>query len=111
MALHDMLSPREREVYKLMWKGVKYRRIGEILFISPYTVDGHAQSIFSKLGVHSRAEATHYADVHGLFNEIVETQVMQERQEMYSTGTLKGGTRVNRPQTSGPDRGHRQTNP
>lgn len=51
------LSPREREVLSLVAKGMSNAAIGEALFISTVTVKVHVRNIFSKLGVHSRAEA------------------------------------------------------
>lgn len=91
MALHDMLTPPEWKVYELIWEGKKFKEIGIILSYSPYTIDGFAQHIYSKLGVNSRAEATHYADVNGLFLEILESQAVRERQVENSVYTLKGG--------------------
>src|SRR5262249_55567737 len=85
MELHDMLTKREWEVYALIFQGLTYTEIGHLLFIAENTVSGHAIGIFNKIGVNTRAEAQFYASVHGLFQEIVEFQVMQEQGEEYST--------------------------
>jgi DNA-binding CsgD family transcriptional regulator/tetratricopeptide (TPR) repeat protein len=48
------LTPREREVYGLLLKGVTTREIAELLFISPATAKLHTHHIYEKLGVRSR---------------------------------------------------------
>ena len=67
MALHDLLTDRQWKVYRLIFEGKKYREIGLILGYAESTIDGYAQRIFNNLGVNSRAEATHYAFEHRLF--------------------------------------------
>jgi NarL family two-component system response regulator LiaR len=51
------LTPREREVLALMVEGLRNAEIAERLVIGLSTVKFHVGSIFSKLGVTSRAEA------------------------------------------------------
>ena len=51
------LSRRELEVLRLMTQGLNTASIAERLRRSRATVRNHAQSIFTKLGVHSRLEA------------------------------------------------------
>jgi DNA-binding CsgD family transcriptional regulator len=51
------LTPREREVLRLLVAGQSNPAIGEALFISPRTAQTHVTSILAKLGVASRAEA------------------------------------------------------
>ncbi len=53
----DILTPREREVLRLVVQGYKYRDIGEELFISLTTVKTHVSNIYRKLGVEDRAGA------------------------------------------------------
>ena len=52
------LSPREEEILALVAKGLKRNEIGPMLDISPHTVATHLKTIYSKLNVTSRAEAT-----------------------------------------------------
>ena len=60
------LSPREAQVLRLVATGLSSRQISEQLCLSPHTVAKHLTSIFTKLGVENRAEATAYAIRHGL---------------------------------------------
>ncbi len=55
--LLEDLSPREREVLKLMSAGKPNKEIAQLLSISVETVKTHARSIFNKLQVRSRTEA------------------------------------------------------
>ena len=61
------LSRRELDVLRQMTLGHNTAAIAEALRVSPATVRNHAQSIFAKLGVHSRLEAVAYATRHRLF--------------------------------------------
>jgi DNA-binding NarL/FixJ family response regulator len=60
------LTSREREVLKLLARGLTQAEIAQELFISPKTVAGHIQRILTKLGVHSRAQAVALAHEQGL---------------------------------------------
>jgi DNA-binding NarL/FixJ family response regulator len=51
------LTPREREVLRCLAEGLAPRDIASHLVITPKTVGTHIDHIFSKLGVHSRAQA------------------------------------------------------
>ncbi len=53
----EVLTPRERDVLRLLSEGLDGASIAERLFLSPATVRNHIQHILSKLGVHSRTEA------------------------------------------------------
>jgi DNA-binding NarL/FixJ family response regulator len=48
------LSPREKEVLRLITQGFGNAEISEKLFISPFTVETHIRNIFHKLDVHDR---------------------------------------------------------
>ncbi len=52
------LSPREREVLRLLADGRSDPEIAAALFVSRRTVATHVASVFRKLGVHSRAAAS-----------------------------------------------------
>ena len=60
------LSPREREVLRLVAAGDTNKSIAAALVLSVRTVDRHVSNIYAKLGVSSRAAATAYAHEHGL---------------------------------------------
>ncbi len=57
----DRLTAREVEVPRLVAQGLTDIQIAEQLVISPRTVNFHLTSIYSKLGVSSRAAATRFA--------------------------------------------------
>ncbi len=63
--LVEPLSPREREVLELAAGGLRNRAIAERLGISSRTVEGHFNSILTKLGVSSRLEAVLFAIAQG----------------------------------------------
>lgn len=60
------LTAREVEVPRLLAQELTYAQIAEQQFISRRTVNGHATSIYGKLGVTSRAAATRFAPDHHL---------------------------------------------
>jgi len=62
----DLLTPREREVLRLIARGYSYREIGKQLFISAKTVSVHVSNILAKLGAGSRGEAVALARTSGL---------------------------------------------
>ena len=62
----DGLTIREVEVLRLVAQGLTSAQIAEQLVISTVTVNFHVRSIYSKLGVTSRAAATRYALEHRL---------------------------------------------
>jgi two-component system, NarL family, nitrate/nitrite response regulator NarL len=55
-ALSAALSPREKEIVRLVAKGLPNKVISDVLDISPWTVATHLRRVFAKLGVSSRAE-------------------------------------------------------
>lgn len=62
----DVLSARELEVLRGVVDGLRGGDIATELGMSPNTVRTHTNSIFSKLGVHSRLEAVSVARAAGL---------------------------------------------
>jgi DNA-binding NarL/FixJ family response regulator len=60
------LTRRELEVLRLLATGMTNRAIADELVLATKTVDRHVSSIFTKLGVSTRAAATAYAYVHDL---------------------------------------------
>ena len=63
---HAGLTPREMDVLRLLAQGLTSAQIAEQLVIGLVTVNAHVRSIYSKLGVTSRAAATRYALEHQL---------------------------------------------
>lgn len=55
------LTDREREVLRLVARGLNNREIAKQLFISENTVKNHVRNILDKLQLHSRMEAVVYA--------------------------------------------------
>jgi DNA-binding NarL/FixJ family response regulator len=62
----EALTDREIEVLTEAAKGLTNKQIGQELFISDRTVQGHLQNIYQKLGVTTRTEAVSLALQHGL---------------------------------------------
>ena len=56
-----MLSARERDVFRLLVRGLTTREIAAELGISGKTVDTHRERILKKLGLHSAVELVRYA--------------------------------------------------
>jgi DNA-binding CsgD family transcriptional regulator len=52
------LTPREREVLRLLVQGRTDQEIADVLFVSRRTVTTHTSHLFAKLGVPNRVEAT-----------------------------------------------------
>jgi len=65
---YDGLSPREREVLKLIAEGYSNREIAERLVISVNTVEVHRARLMQKLDMHNRAELVKYAIRSGLID-------------------------------------------
>jgi DNA-binding CsgD family transcriptional regulator len=60
------LTPREVEVLRLVAQGLTDAEVAEQLFVARRTVNTHLTSIYTKLGVSSRAAATRFAVEQGL---------------------------------------------
>jgi DNA-binding NarL/FixJ family response regulator len=57
----DQLTPREREVLRLIARGFTYKEIGRELFISAKTVESHVSSVLRKLQLSTRHQLTRWA--------------------------------------------------
>jgi DNA-binding NarL/FixJ family response regulator len=64
--LDSPLTPREREVVKLIAEAHTTDQIAEVLIISPRTVERHRENILAKLGMRDRVQITRWAIRHGL---------------------------------------------
>jgi DNA-binding NarL/FixJ family response regulator len=62
------LSPREREVFRLLVRGMTTRQIAAELQISGKTVDTHRERILKKLGLHSAVELVRFAANHDVLD-------------------------------------------
>jgi DNA-binding CsgD family transcriptional regulator len=54
---HELLTPRELEVFELLGKGLSNRDVGAVLGISAHTAKYHVGQILAKVGATTRAEA------------------------------------------------------
>jgi DNA-binding NarL/FixJ family response regulator len=57
----DQLTPREREVLRLIARGYTYKEIARELFISLKTVESHVSSVLRKLQLSTRHQLTRWA--------------------------------------------------
>ena len=60
-SIESPLSKREKEILSYLIAGKNYKKIGDLLFISPFTVRRHVANIYEKLHVKSRAEVINLA--------------------------------------------------
>lgn len=61
-----VLTPRERQVFELVARGVTHREIAEQLGIGKKSVDTYRARLYQKLGINSRAELVQVALENGL---------------------------------------------
>ena len=65
-SLWETLTPREREILKLVGEGYKNKKIAELLCLSEKTVEKHRANIMAKLNLHNTAALTAFAIEKGL---------------------------------------------
>ncbi len=65
----EQLTPRERDVLRLIARGYAYKQIALNLGISPRTVESHVSAVLRKLQLSSRHELAHWATRRGLAGE------------------------------------------
>ncbi|MBI5755816.1 MAG: response regulator transcription factor [Nitrospirae bacterium] len=63
---YETLSFREKEILRLLARGMTNREISEFLYISVNTVETHRRNVMKKLNIHNLSEIIKYALVHGL---------------------------------------------
>jgi len=63
---HDQLTPRQRDVLKLVAEGYTSREIADILHANLKTIQGHLATTMTKLDIHNRAKLVKYAIRSGL---------------------------------------------
>jgi DNA-binding NarL/FixJ family response regulator len=66
------LSRREAEVLGLLAQGLSNKEIAGVMWLSDRTVERHISSLYRKIGVARRSEATAFALRHGLSEPSVE---------------------------------------
>ena len=75
---YDQLTPREREILRLIAEGQTSREIAERLFISLKTVYGHRTKIMEKLGLRNRTDLFKFALRKGLLTLDLEHDLQPE---------------------------------
>ena len=69
LQIDELLTSREREVLQLVAEGNKMAEIGDILHISPRTVERHKYNLMDKLKLHTTAELVQFAIKHGIITQ------------------------------------------
>ena len=58
---YQLLTDREKEVFKLIAEGHTAREIADLLVVSPKTVDWYKTSLMKKLNIHNRIDLIKFA--------------------------------------------------
>ena len=66
LAVYNKLTGREKEVFKLLAKGLGRKIIAELLNVRPKTVDKHRENLMEKLSMHEKEEIMLFARLIGL---------------------------------------------
>ena len=64
-----VLTPREREVVRMVALGAGTRQVAKDLYLSPETIRSHVRNAMSKTGAHTRAQLVAIALAEGLIGE------------------------------------------
>jgi two-component system, NarL family, response regulator NreC len=64
----ETLTPREREILKLVAEGHTTKQVAELLFLSTKTVDRHRANLMKKLNLHNMPALTALAIQKGLIS-------------------------------------------
>jgi DNA-binding NarL/FixJ family response regulator len=62
----ELLTPRQREILRLLAEGRSAKEIAAALSISSRTVEFHKYQMMEAQGLHSNAELIHFAIKHGI---------------------------------------------
>ncbi|MDR2012940.1 MAG: response regulator transcription factor [Rhodanobacter sp.] len=93
--LSDELTPRERQIMRLMAEGMSNKAIARALTIQVATVKNHVHNILGKLGVHCRGEAAAHAR-NGLVEHAMNPRLHRLTQNGYGYGPLHQRDLMNR---------------
>lgn len=66
--LHDTLSDREFEVFRMIAAGKKIKQIAEALFLNARTISTYRSRILEKMQIKTNAELIHYAIKHQILD-------------------------------------------
>ena len=67
---YSLLTEREREILRLTAEGRSAREVGELLGLSPRTVERHRANLMEKLHLHNRSEVVQYAIRKGMLSPL-----------------------------------------
>jgi DNA-binding NarL/FixJ family response regulator len=73
----SMLTAREMEILRLVASGASNGQVAASLWVTEQTVKFHLSNVYRKLQVANRTEASHYAHVNGLLDEVVTARTLQ----------------------------------